>query len=269
MHPTLAFAIGNVAAVILVCTGVALFFRRRATPAPTPASPTPTAVTSPVQYELFDPTIDEWEAQAPYPDHALHAVRHTTPTSSRTSDYPTRRSPDPFLDDGEPVETESCRRRFESPARAEPLDFPSSLSTEPRPSPTTVAEPDHFSYAPSWAKEALASSSDTHHCPHCGSSRVDVLNVGRKAGSTLGSIAGATSGVAMALSGAEAGAAVGAIGGPIGSVFGGLAGAVIAGLLGSAAGCAAGSAVGSAIDDAVLDNYRCRSCGHAFGTQHG
>ncbi len=90
-------------------------------------------------------------AQAPYPDHALHAVRHTTPTSSRTSDYPTRRSPDPFLDDGEPVETESCRRRFELPARAEPLDFPSALSTEPRPSPTTVAEPDHFSYAPSWA----------------------------------------------------------------------------------------------------------------------
>ncbi|WP_322090116.1 hypothetical protein [Burkholderia cenocepacia] len=268
MHPALAFAIGNVAVVILICTGILLFLRRRATSTPAPTSPTPTAVTSPGQYELFDPTIDEWEAQAPYPDHALHAFRHMQPPSSRTSDYPTRRSPDPFPDDGEPFENESYRRRFESPAHGKPLDTPSSLSATPHPSATTAADSAHFSYAPAWAADALSSRGETRACPQCDSTHVDVLNVGRKAGSTLGSVAGATSGVAMALSGAEAGAAVGAIGGPLGAVFGGLTGAVIAGLLGSAAGSVAGSAVGGVLDDSLLDNYRCLSCGHTFGAQY-
>lgn len=263
MHPTLALAIGNVAVVILVCTGIVLFLKRRAPPTAAPTPPTPTAVAAP-QYERFDPTIDEWEAQAPYPDHALHAVRHAPPAPSRISDCPTRRSPDPFPDDREPFETEPYRRSFESSRYGEPLESP-SLSVDSRPSATTVAGSDHFSYAPS---ETLASSSDTHYCPQCGSTRVDVLNVGRKAGSTLGSVAGATSGVAMALSGAEAGAAVGAIGGPLGAVFGGLTGAVIAGLLGSAAGSIAGSTVGGVLDDSLLDNYRCLSCGHTFGAQY-
>lgn len=266
MHPTLAFAIGSVAAVIPVCTGIVLVLRRRTAPTPAPTSPTPTAVASPVQYALFDPTIEDWEVQAPYPDHALHAVRHAQSTSPRTSDYPTRRSLDPFPDDGEPFESEPCRRGFESPAYDEPLESPSSRSAEPRPSVATVAEPDHFSYAPSSATEAPGSSSDAHH--HCGSTRVDALNVGRKAGSTRGSVAGATSGVAMALSGAEAGAAVGAIGGSLGVVSGGLTGALIAGLLGSTAGSIAGSTVGGILDDSLLDNYWGLSCGHTFGTQY-
>lgn len=267
MHSTIALAIGSAAVLTLICTGIALFLRRRAIPTPSPTSPTSTAA-SPAQYKLFYPTIDEWEAQAPYPDHALHALRHTPPASSLTSDFPARSSPDAFSDDGERLEPEPYQRRFGSPPRGETLAPPSSLSTEPRPSPTAAAEPDHFSYAPSWATETLASSSDTHYCPQCGSTRVDVLNVGRKAGSTLGSVAGATSGVAMALSGAEAGAAVGAIGGPLGAVFGGLTGAVIAGLLGSAAGSIAGSTVGGVLDDSLLDNYRCLSCGHTFGAQY-
>ena len=266
MHPTLAFTIGSVAAVILVCTGIVLFLRRRTAPTPAPTSPTPTAVTSPVQYALFDPTIEDWEVQAPYPDHARHGVRHAPSASSRTSDYPTRRSLDPFPDDGEPFDPEPYRRRFESPAYDEPLESPSSLSAEPRPSAATVAEPNHFSYAPSWATEAPESSSDAHH--HCGSTRVDVLNVGRKAGSTHGSVAGATSGVAMALSGAEAGAAVGAAGGPLSVVFGGLTGALITGLPGSTAGSIAGSAVGRVLDDSLFDNYWGLSCGHTFGTQY-
>ena len=264
MHPTLAFAIGNVAVVILVCTGIVLFLKRRVTPTPAPTPPTPTAIASP-RYEIFDPTIDEWEAQAPYPDHALHAVRHAPPAPSRTSDYPTRRSPDLFPDDREPFETEPYRRPFESSRYDEPLESP-SLSADSL--PTTLAEPDHFSYAPSWATEAPSSSSEMRVCPQCDSTRIDALNVGRKAGSTLGSVAGATSGVAMALSGAEAGAAVGAFGGPIGVVFGGLTGAVIAGLLGGAAGSVAGSAVGGVLDVSLLDNYRCLSCGHTFGAQY-
>lgn len=171
MHPTLAFAIGSVAAVILVCTGIVLFLRRRTAPTPAPTSPTPTAVTSPVQYALFDPMIEDWEVQAPYPDHARHGVRHAPSASSRTSDYPTRRSLDPFPDVGEPFESEPCRRGFESPAYDEPLESPSSRSAKPRPSAAPVAEPDHFSYAPSWSTEAPGSSSDAHH--HCGSTRVE------------------------------------------------------------------------------------------------
>lgn len=268
MHPILTFAIGNAVVAILISTGILLFLRRRATPTPTPTSPTPITVTSPVQYELLDPTIEEWEAQTPYPDHALHAFRHTPPTSSQTSDYPTRCLPDPFPDDSESFETQSFRRRFESPARNEPLDSPSSFPATPHSSKTTATDSTHFSYAPAWATGAPSPSGETRACPQCDSPHVDVLNVGRKAGSTLGSVAGATSGVAMALSGAEAGAAVGAIGGPLGAVFGGLTGAVIAGLIGSAAGSVAGSAVGGVLDDSLLDNYRCVSCGHTFGAQY-
>ncbi|WP_310641278.1 hypothetical protein [Burkholderia cenocepacia] len=268
MHSTLAFAIGNAVVLILVGIGVVLFLKRHSISPPIDTPPAAVAVASPVQYELIDPTLDEWEAQAPYPDHALRAVRHAPPASSPTSDYRTRRSPDPFPDDGEPFENESYRRRFESAARDEPLDSPSSFSAAPHPSATTAADSAHFSYAPAWAADALSSRGETRACPQCDSTHVDVLNVGRKAGSTLGSVAGATSGVAMALSGAEAGAAVGAIGGPLGAVFGGLTGAVIAGLLGSAAGSVAGSAVGGVLDDSLLDNYRCLSCGHTFGAQY-
>lgn len=267
MHPALAFAIGNAVVLTLVGIGVIVFLKRRSVSSPI-GTPPGTAVSSPGQYELFDPTIDEWEAQAPYPDHALHAVRHIPPTPSRTSDYPTRHSPDSFPDDGEPFKTKPYRHRFESPARGESLDAPSLLSAAPHPSATTAADSGHFSYAPAWATEALSSSGETRACPQCDSTHVEVLNVGRKAGSTLGSVAGATSGVAMALSGAEAGAAVGAIGGPLGALFGGLTGAVIAGLLGSAAGSVAGSAVGGVLDDSLLDNYRCLSCGHTFGAQY-
>ncbi|WP_244101862.1 hypothetical protein [Burkholderia cepacia] len=268
MHPTLAFALGNAVVLILASIGVLLFLKRRSTPSPVDSLPSPAGITSAVQYELFDPTIDEWEAQAPYPDHTLHAVRHAPPISSRTSAYPTRHSPDPFPDDGEPFESEPYRRHFESSADEKPIDMSSMPSAQHKASTTTRAEPDHFSYAPAWATEALSSSSETRVCPQCDSTRIDALNVGRKAGSTLGSVAGATSGVAMALSGAEAGAAVGAIGGPLGAVFGGLTGAVIAGLLGSAAGSVAGSAVGGVLDDSLLDNYRCLSCGHTFGAQY-
>ncbi|HHT8994844.1 TPA: hypothetical protein ACT5B2_005408 [Burkholderia cenocepacia] len=265
MHSILAFAIGNAVVLILVSIGVVLFLKRHSISPPIDTPPASAAVASPAQYELIDPTHDEW---APYPDHALRAIRHAPPASCPTSDYRTRRSPDPFPDDSESFEPEPYPRRFESPAHGKPLDTPSSLSATPHPSATTAADSAHFSYAPAWAADALSSRGETRACPQCDSTHVDVLNVGRKAGSTLGGVAGATSGVAMALSGAEAGAAVGAIGGPLGAVFGGLTGAVIAGLLGSAAGSVAGSAVGGVLDDSLLDNYRCLSCGHTFGAQY-
>lgn len=225
--------------------------RSRDTPpsAPPAGAATPALAAPPARY----PFDDEWEAHAPYPDHALHAIRPEETASRHASSFDTRaRSRGPFeFDDVEPFDLDDSPP-FRRPDRHAPRDR------------------DGFSFAPDSALDLHTSASDeiAPRCPHCRSPRVETLNLARKTGGTIGSVAGATGGMAMALSGAEAGAAVGAIGGPLGSVFGGLAGAVIAGLVGSAAGCAAGSAVGSAIDDAVLDNYRCRSCGHAFGTQH-
>lgn len=189
---------------------------------------------------------DECEAHAPYPDHALEALHDFAPASSSSIGS-------------------SCAS-FASPEYDE-RPFQSVF-----PSPETPREPpmsspsDYFSYAPSPTTDATPSQPDAHSCPQCGSTHIEARNVGRKTGGTIGSVAGATSGFAMALSGAEAGAAVGAIGGPVGAVFGGLAGAVVAGLLGSAAGSVAGSTIGAVLDDNVLDNYRCLTCDHSFGS---
>ncbi|HGO6070665.1 TPA: hypothetical protein ACK3Q6_003254 [Burkholderia cepacia] len=244
--------VAGIAATFALVTAVAILLRRRfnSTPPTTPPISTAApALAAPLPRYSSD---DEWEAHAPYPDYALHAIqtnerasRHAPPSGHRY------RSHDHFTgDDVEPFESD------------EPPTFH-------RRDQQSATDTNFFSYAPPNARDlATSASSDAaQRCPHCNSRRVGTLNIGRKAGSTIGSVAGATSGMAMALSGAEAGAAVGAIGGPLGSVFGGLAGAVIAGLLGSAAGCAAGSAVGAAIDENVLDNHRCMSCGHTFSAQ--
>ncbi|WP_249744568.1 complement resistance protein TraT [Burkholderia pyrrocinia] len=205
-----------------------------------PTSPKTPAPSSPSSCAIDE--HDEWEAQAPYPDHALDALRRPASVSSSHA--------------------ASARSSFAPPEFDEPLFETASPTSEARHAPP----PDYFSYAPQRLTEAAASPADTHGCPHCGSARIETLNVGRRTGSTIGSVAGATGGFAMALSGAEAGAAVGAIGGPVGAVFGGLAGAVVAGLLGSAAGSVAGSAVGAVLDDNVFDNHRCLTCGHSFGS---
>lgn len=244
-------AITTTAALAIVVT---LFLWRQHAKPTRPTTPSvdttvPVRAAAPLRYAAND----EWEAQAAYPDNALHAIPASELTSRRTSPLETHyRSRDRFtFDDVEPLE-------------------PDELPSFHRPFQQPATDTDFLSYAPPNASISTTSSSSdaAQRCPHCNSSRITTLNIGRKAGSTIGSVAGATSGMAMTLSGAEAGAVVGAIGGPLGSVFGGLAGAVIAGLLGSAAGCAAGSAVGAAIDENVLDNYRCLSCGHTFSAQH-
>ncbi|WP_439892736.1 hypothetical protein ACS7SF_09950 [Ralstonia sp. 25C] len=189
----------------------------------------------------FDPYGDEWESLAPYPEHVTRAV-HQAHAFGRVGRHAAAFPPshnDARFDARQPDQ--------EAPEE-EDLWKASQQESYPTPSPPASEEP----------------GSTQVRCPHCRSTRVEALNLARKAGSTIGSVAGATSGVAMAISGAEMGATVGAVGGPIGSIFGGLAGAVIAGLVGSAAGCAAGSAVGAAIDDNVLQNHLCRACGHAF-----
>ncbi|MEB2540440.1 MULTISPECIES: hypothetical protein [Burkholderia cepacia complex] len=203
-----------------------------------PRTPAPSSPSSTVIDEH-----DEWEAQAPYPDHALDALRNPVSVSSGCAT--------------------SRQSSFASSEFDESIFEPASPAPEADRAPPPS---DYFSYAPQPATETASSPADTHSCPHCSSTRIETLNVGRKTGSTIGSVAGATSGFAMALSGAEAGAAVGAVGGPVGAVFGGLAGAVIAGLLGSAAGSVAGSAVGRVLDDNVFNNYRCLTCGHGFGS---
>lgn len=103
-------------------------------------------------------------------------------------------------------------------------------------------------------------------CPACGSLRTEARHVARRVGGAIGATAGGTSAAAAALSGAELGAAAGTLGGPFGMLCGSIAGAIIAGLAGAAAGCATGAALGETIDRKVLDNCRCRACGHAFST---
>lgn len=216
-------------AFVLVVIVILVVWRQRTKPTPpttlATGSAEPALATPPPRYAADD----EWEAQAPYPDHALHAIRTNEWASRHASPHETR--------------YRSCHHfTFDN---AEPFELDESPSFH-RLDRRSAADSDFLPYAPSNTQVLSTSAPNdiAQRCPHCNSSRIDTLNVGRKAGSTIGSVAGATSGMAMAFSGAEAGAAVGAIGGPLGSVFGGLAGAVIAGLLGSAAGCAAGSAVG-------------------------
>ena len=251
MSPIYLFIAAIATSIALIVVVALVVWRRHAKPTPLITPPTGFAATSLTAPPSRYAADDEWESLAPYPDYALHAI----PTSERVSQHaPPRetryRSHSLTFDDVEPFEPDESFS-FHSPEQR------------------SAADTDFFSYAPPNARDVATSAPGdaAQRCPHCNSPRVDTLNIGRKAGSTIGSVAGATSGMAMAFSGAEAGAAVGAIGGPLGSVFGGLAGAVIAGLLGSAAGCAAGSAVGAAIDENVLDNYRCMSCGHTFSAQ--
>lgn len=101
-------------------------------------------------------------------------------------------------------------------------------------------------------------------CPACESFRTEPRHIARRIGGAIGATAGGTSAVAAALSGAEIGAAAGTLGGPVGVLCGSIAGAIIAGLAGAAAGCATGAALGETLDQKVLDNWRCRACGHTF-----
>ncbi|MBB3003733.1 hypothetical protein FHX57_006109 [Paraburkholderia tropica] len=101
-------------------------------------------------------------------------------------------------------------------------------------------------------------------CPACESFRTEPRHIARRIGGAIGATAGGTSAAAAALSGAEIGAAAGTLGGPFGVLCGSIAGAIIAGLAGAAAGCATGAALGETVDQKVLDNWRCRACGHTF-----
>lgn len=247
MNPSLhtAALAGTALAVVAVLSAITWLVIRRRSPQP-PVVPPPARAARRYPPSAFDDR-DEWEAFAPYPDHTLNAAH---PFASTFNPEPAR---------------ESHTGSGDKPAFDPPLPY-----AEGRPNPVhdTPSEPDStFSPFFHWPGGGVDSSTAAAaaRCPHCDSTRIDTLDVGRKTGGTIGSVAGATGGFAMALSGAEAGVAVGAIGGPVGSIFGGLAGAVMAGLLGSAAGCAAGSVVGAAIDDNLLPNYRCRACGHVFG----
>ena len=257
MNPLTVSVIAVALVLLVTAIAVLIFWLRRPSTVP-PATPPAAMPASAFEPQPAYPFEDEWEAQAPYPEYAPHL--RSSPSSTYRSAPDTRsandthfRQRDTFaFDDVGSIESREASPRHQARGAAQPdAGYPairSSLTPLPSPSPSGDAP---------------------MRCPHCGSVHLETLNVARMAGGTIGSVAGATSGFALALSGAEAGAAVGAIGGPIGAVFGGLTGAVLAGLLGSAAGNAAGSAVGAAIDENMLDNYRCLSCGHAFGAQHG
>lgn len=212
---------------------------------PSPTSPRP-SVRQAQQAASTPEELDEWEANAYWPEHVAHVNVGTDEDPHRA-----RSSVDHGASSTASVHTDGVHGELRGALHDELCDvsdlFTRQAATQ---QPTTPPSP-----------------ADTLRCPHCLSSRIDTRNRARKAGSTIGSVAGATGAMTAALAGAETGAVVGSIAGPIGTLFGGLAGAVIAGLVGSAAGCAAGSAVGAAIDENVLDNHQCLACGHTFSVR--
>lgn len=225
---------------ILFALGVFWMFRKRTAPQPwhphRGARPTHTA----------EPD-DEWEAQAPYPEHAVRFAQQPRRTERPEPDPAWGASARDALHEELGRQTQALQDAWNPLWQDEPSATEDASGTHASPTESTTAP---------------------LRCPHCLSSRIDTRNLARKAGSTIGSVAGATGAMTAALAGAETGAVVGSVAGPLGSVFGGLAGAVIAGLAGSAAGCAAGSVVGAAIDANVLDNYRCLACEHVFSVAH-
>ncbi|WP_186164026.1 hypothetical protein [Burkholderia gladioli] len=107
MHPALAFAIGDLIVLALIGIGVVLFFRRR-TASIRPVAPPPAALVSPaVEYELFGSSVDEWEAHAPYPDHALQAARPAPSISLDDGAHTPHHAPNPYREDIESVESRS------------------------------------------------------------------------------------------------------------------------------------------------------------------
>lgn len=156
---------------------------------------------------------------------------------------PDRRLPYPPFDDDNEDEwlAEHVRPHEREPAQAPPRPFGQEL---PRHRPDT--------------------GDVIYACPACESFRTEPRHIARRIVGAIGTAAGGTSAAAAALSGAELGAAAGTLGGPFGALCGSIAGAIIAGLAGAAAGCATGAALGETIDQKVLDNWRCRACGHTF-----
>lgn len=98
-------------------------------------------------------------------------------------------------------------------------------------------------------------------CPRCGSSNIQLRELGRKAGGAIGTVAGGVSGVAGAMRGARIGSTVGSAAGPAGT----LVGAVIGGLIGAATVGTAGAQIGHVIDLRVLGpSHFCLACKHTF-----
>lgn len=269
MPLSLAIAIGSSLMAVFVAVGLVLLLKRRR--GPVLPKPPHASVAAPVPVALQHVNTPDHDRDV-FPATPAYSARAATrqPSHRNETGRTFSRPPHSFFDDVD-LHDPDASRPFgdfgdDDSERSKSIDPPAADHGRAHANAETNAN-DYFSYAPPWLKDTSTSFNDSHTCPHCGSSRVEVLNIGRKAGTTIGSVAGATSGVAMALSGAEAGAAVGAIGGPLGAVFGGLTGAVLAGLLGSAAGSIAGSTIGGALDDNFLDNFRCQSCGQSFGAQ--
>lgn len=89
--------------------------------APPAGAATPALAAPPARY----PFDDEWEAYAPYPDHALHAIRPEETASRHASSFDTRaRSRGPFeFDDVEPFDLD------DSPPFAAPTGMRRAIAT--------------------------------------------------------------------------------------------------------------------------------------------
>ncbi|WP_124609634.1 hypothetical protein [Burkholderia seminalis] len=138
MNSTLYIAMLVGLAIVLVamfafgCYWLATKDRPTSPQTPAPSSPSSTVIDE----------HDEWEAQAPYPDHALHALRNPVSASpgyatSRQSSFAPSEFDNPLLDTASPAP---------------------EADRAPPPS-------DYFSYAPQPATETASSPAGTHSCP--------------------------------------------------------------------------------------------------------
>ncbi|WP_186195977.1 hypothetical protein [Burkholderia gladioli] len=126
--------------------------KRRSTRAPSPIAPLPVRGAT-VQRSAFDISeLDEWEALAHYPDHALHTTHEASIEPSDTHSLygrPDESTPEPF--------TADIRRDLHE-AIAPPMNAAAKLEPAPRQSP---------------AKSGPSPSEPVLRCPRCLSSRID------------------------------------------------------------------------------------------------
>lgn len=162
-YPALTFDIGDIVVMTLVGIGVVLLVKRRAASI-RPVPPPPMALASPfVEYELFGPAVDEWVAHAPYPDQALQAARHAPSTSLDANAHTPPRSPNPYREDIESVESSSHPSKIGNARRRAVRDPPSIAGRSLAIRRSQDKRPRLSSYAPAWATEGFSSSGDTHH----------------------------------------------------------------------------------------------------------
>lgn len=150
MNSTLYTAVlVGLAFVLVAMFGLGCYWlatKDRPTPPRTPAPSSPSST-------VID-EHDEWEAQAPYPDHALDALHNAASVSS--------------------IHSTSRQSSFTPSEFDESIFEPASPAREADRAPPPS---DYFSYAPQATTETASPPAGAHSCPHCGSAQIGRAHV--------------------------------------------------------------------------------------------